>query len=86
MYCGHEVELETVDGRGDGLTSVSAAVGAADEASDGLTSLGVAVGASGEANDEVEFGEYDRSLSGRLDLVFVSGSGSTLFKGGAICT
>ena len=51
-----EVELETVDGRGDGLTSVGAAGGDADEASDGLTSLGVAVGASGEANDEVEFG------------------------------
>lgn len=40
---GHEVQLETVDGRRDGLTSFSAAVGAADKASDGLTSLGVAV-------------------------------------------
>ena len=46
---GHEVELQTVNGRGDRLTSFSAAVGAADEVSDRLTSLGVAV----EANDDV---------------------------------
>ena len=82
----HEAELETVDGRGHGLTSFGAAVGTADEASDGLTSLGVAAGAADEADDEVGFKEYDRSLSGRLELLFVSGSGSTLFKGGASCT
>ena len=52
------------------------------------TSLGVAVGAVDEAKDEVGLREYryDCSLSGRLELVFVSGSGSTLFKGGASCT
>lgn len=53
---GPEVELETVDSRGERLTSFAAAVGAADEASDGLTSLGVAVG------DEVGFKEYDHSF------------------------
>lgn len=67
---GHEVQLETVDGRRDGLTSFSAAVGAADKASDGLTSLGVAVGVADEANGEVGYREWDRSLSGRLELVF----------------
>lgn len=67
---GFEVQLETVDGRRDGLTSFSAAVGAADKASDGLTSLGVAVGVADEANDEVGYREWDRSLSGRLELVF----------------
>ena len=77
---GPEVELETVGSREDGLTSFGAAVGAADETIDGLTSLGVAVGVADEANDEVGFGRNDRSLSGRLELVFVSGSGSTLFK------
>ena len=49
-------------------------------------SLGVAVGAANEANDKVGFTEHDRSLSGRLELMFVSGSGSTLFKVGASCT
>ena len=83
---GPEVELETVGSRGDGLTSIGAAVGTAEETSDGLTSLGVAVGVADEANDEVGFGENDRSMSGRLKLVFVSGSGSALFKGGASCT
>ena len=63
------MELETVDGRGDGLTSSRAAVGVADG-----------------ANDEVGFGEEDCSLSGRLELVSVSGSGSTLFKGSPSCT
>ena len=67
----------------DGLTSFGAAIGAADETSDGLTSLGVAAGAASDTNDEVGFGKNDRSLSGRL--VFVSGSCSTLFKGGASC-
>ena len=74
-----------MDGRGEGLTFV-AAVRAAEEASDGLTPLGVAVGAADKADDEVGFREYDRSLSGRLKLVFASGSGSALFKGGARCT
>ena len=85
MGSGPEVELETVGGK-DGLTSFGAARGAADKTSDRLTSLGVAVGAQDEANDEVGFGENDCSLSGRLELGFVSGSGSTLFKGGASCT
>ena len=80
---GHEVQLETVDSRGVELTSFSAAVGAADESSDGLTSLGAAMGMTNEANDKVGFRKYDRSLSGILDLVFVLGSASTLFKGGA---
>ena len=44
--------------------------------------LGVAVGVADEANDDVGFGENDRSLSGRLKLVFVS----ALFKGAASCT
>ena len=77
---GPEVELKTVGSGEDGLTSFGAAVGAADETSDGLTSLGVA------DDDGVGFGKNDRSLSGRLELVFVSGSGSTLIKGGASCT
>ena len=76
-------------GRGEGLTSSVAAVGAAEEASDELMPLGVTVGADeadDDVDDEVGFKEYDRSLSGRLKLVFVSGSGSALCKGGASCT
>lgn len=65
---GHEVQLETVDGRRDGLTSFSAAVRAADKASNGLTSLGVAVGVADEANVEVGYRECDPSLSGRLEF------------------
>ena len=78
LGCVHEVELETFDGRGGGLTSFGAAVGIADEASDGMTSFGVAVGAVDERDDEVGFKGYDRRLSGSLELVFVSGSGSIL--------
>ena len=82
---GSEAELKTVGGRGDGLTSFGVAVEAAEEASDGLTSLGVTVGAADEADNE-GLREDDRSLSGRLELVFVSRSGSLLFKGRASCT
>lgn len=82
---GSEAELKTVGGRGDGLTSFGVAVEAAEEASDGLTSLGATAGAADEADNE-GLREDDCSLSGRLELVFVSRSGSPLFKGRASCT
>lgn len=85
LYGGYEVELEIVDGRGDGLILVGVVVGVVDDVSDGLMLLGVVVGVLGEVNDEVEFGKYDCSLLGRLDLVFVLGSGLILFKGGVSC-
>lgn len=62
--------MEIVDGRRDGLILFSVVVGVVDKVSDGLIFLGVVVWVVDEVNDEVGYREWDRSLLGRLELVF----------------